>query len=225
MKSIVRSAALVLVVMAALAAPRTWAQQPQYSEEQIRLIQQIRKQIVTLSNYGVFDNITFGIAFKPDGAMVKLMGQASRPTLKKSSEKVISKLEGVKEVINEIEVLPTSRMDEDIRFQVYAKIYYHPTLSRYNPNRGAPPFGGGYGGSRRYQQGISLDPPMGMHPMHIIVKNGNVTLVGVVDTEGDKTIAQMQANTVSGVFAVTNELAVVGGDKKKKKKKDKKKEG
>ena len=164
-----------------------------------------------LPNYGVFDNVTFGI----QGSTVYLRGQASRPTLKKSADKVVGKIEGVNEVINEIEVLPTSRFDEDTRAAVYVRIYGHPSLNRYNPNRGTPLFGM----DRRLYMGISSDPPRGAHPIHIVVKKGHVTLEGVVDNEGDKTIAGVQANQVGGVFSVTNNLQAAQSGKKKKKKK------
>ena len=174
----------------------------QSNERTARLAERIRKEIVTLPNYGVFDHIAFSI----QGSKVTLKGQASRPTLKKSAERVVKRLESVEEVVNEIEVLPNSRFDEDTRAAVYARIYGHPSLSRYNPNRGAPTPGLG----RRLRLGISNDPPIGRHPIHIIVKNQQVTLEGVVDSEGDKTIAGVQANQVSGVFSVTNNLEVAG---------------
>ena len=191
----------------ALLATATLSAQPS-NEATLQLAQRIRKEIVTLPNYGVFDNITFGI----QGSKVYVRGQASRPTLKKSVERVVAKIEGVDEVVNEIEVLPNSRFDEDIRAAVYANIYGHTSLSRYNPNRGVPLFGG----RRRLRFGISTDPPLGAHPIHIIVNKGNVALEGAVDNEGDKTIAGIQANQVSGVFAVTNNLQALQPAKKKK---------
>jgi hypothetical protein len=86
----------------------------------------------------------------------------------------------------------------------YAKIYGHPSLSRYNPNLGTPI----YGLPRRTALGISNDPPVGPHPIHIIVNNGRITLEGVVDSESDKSIAGIQANSVNGVFSVANNLEV-----------------
>jgi hypothetical protein len=127
---------------------------------------------------------------------------------------VVSQVEGVESVENEIEVLPVSRQDEDIRARVYGAIYFNPTLSRYNPNRGTPM----YGAARRIERGISLDPPRGYHPIAILVNNGKVTLAGVVDNDMDKQIAEVQANTVPGVFSVTNELEVLNPGKGKKKK-------
>lgn len=179
-------------------------------EETVRLANQIRKSIVTLNNFGVFDNISFQLANGVTGYRVTLKGYASRPTLKSSAEQVVKKIELVESVDNQIEVLPVSRQDENIRLEAYARIYGNNVLSRYNPNRGTPI----YGLQRRAYIGISQDPPIGAHPIHIIVKNGNITLEGVVDTEGDKTIAGMMANQVQGAFAVTNNLQVLRPSKK-----------
>jgi osmotically-inducible protein OsmY len=195
------------------------AQQQPNQEEVFRLAKQIQKQILTLSNYGPFDYLTFGIGQGTSGYRIQLKGYASRPTLKDSADRVVRKIELVESVDNQIEVLPTSRLDEDVRLKVYAAIYYHNVLSRYNPNRGTPVYGAG-GWHRAATFGISQDPPMGYHPIAIVVKNGNVTLEGVIDSEGDKNIATLQANTVSGVFSVTNNLAVLNPSKKKEEKKD-----
>ena len=186
------------------------AQQPN-QEEVFRLARQIQKKIVTLNNFGVFDYLTFGLEPGTAGYKVTLRGLASRPTLQKSAERVVARMELVESVVNEIEVLPNSRNDENIRLAAYAKIYGHPTLSRYNPNRGTPV----YGVRRRASFGISNDPPIGPHPIHIIVNNGHITLEGVVDTEGDKAILNTQANSVSGAFSVTNNVEVLRASKKK----------
>ena len=191
-----RSAASVF--MAVLAAAAT-AQQPAAEVSQ-RRAEQIRKQIVTLPNYGVFDYITFRI----DGGSVTLGGFASRPTLKSAAENVVKNVEGVEAVENTVEVLPVSRADDDVRAATYKAIYGHASLSRYDHNRGTPPLGA----RQKAVFGISKDPPLGAHPIHIVVKNGNVRLEGVVDTEGDKNIATAQARSVSGVFSVTNNLQV-----------------
>jgi osmotically-inducible protein OsmY len=196
------TAALVLIVSAGLAAAPQ-----QLTEQQARLAEQIRKQIVTLSGFGVFDHITYSL--QEGGSTVLLQGQVAKPTLKTSAERVVQRLEGVEHVINEIEVLPNSPNDEDVRAGVYVRVYGHPSLSRYNPNRGTPVFPS----TARRNFGISTDPPPGAHPIHIIVKNGNVTLEGVVDNEGDKTIAGLQANSTPGAFSVTNNLVVSQDDK------------
>lgn len=175
--------------------------QPKPSEKAIlRIAREVQKAVATLPNYGVFDDIRFAIK----GYHVILRGQASRPTLKSSAEQVVKKIEGVEKVINEIEVLPLSRLDDDVRLAAYIAIYGHPTLIRYNPNRGSPIFRS----RASIATGITNDPPPGWHPIHIIVKNGNIRLEGTVDTMGDRTIAELQANSVQGSFSVENNLAV-----------------
>ncbi len=166
----------------------------------LRIARDVQREILRLPNYGLFDDIRFGIK----GDEVILKGFASRPTLKDSAERVAKKIEGVGKVTNQIEVLPLSRQDDDIRVRTYVAIYGHPTLSRYNPNRGAPLFQS----RASLATGITNDPPPGWHPIHIIVKNGNVWLEGVVDTAGDRTIAELQTNSVPGTFQVTNNLQV-----------------
>jgi len=143
-----------------------------------RLIREVRHELVMLPYYGVFDNL----AYKVDGYKVTLMGQVTRPTLKTDAERAVKSIEGVESVNNQIEVLPLSPNDDRIRLAVYRTIYSHPTLNRY--------------------------ALMAVPPIHIIVKNGNVTLEGVVANEGDKNIANIQANGVSGVFSVKNNLRV-----------------
>jgi len=168
-----------------------------------KLAVEIRKEIVTLPQYGVFDNIHFAIK---GGDTVILRGQASRPTLKSSIENVVKKIEGVSKVDNQIEVLPLSSNDDRIRAAVYASIYRYPPLQKYTSNRGGP-----RGPSvARAAGGITNDPPIGYHAIHIIVQNGNVTLTGVVDSETDASLAQIRANSVSGVFSVDNDLQIAG---------------
>jgi hyperosmotically inducible periplasmic protein len=143
-----------------------------------RIVREVRHELVMLPYYGVFDNL----AYKVDGNNVSLMGQVTRPTLKSDAENVVKKIEGVEHVDNQIEVLPVSPNDDKIRRAVFRAIYSDPTMDRYS---------------------IQAVPPV-----HIIVKNGNVTLEGVVATEADKNIAGIRANGVSGVFSVTNNLRI-----------------
>jgi hyperosmotically inducible periplasmic protein len=143
-----------------------------------RFVREIRHELVMLPYYGVFDNL----AYRVDGYKVTLMGQVTRPTLKSSAEKVVKDIEGVEQVINNIEVLPLSPNDDRIRLAAYRAIYGHAALNRYS---------------------LQAVPPI-----HIIVKNGNITLEGVVANEGDKNIAGIQANGVSGAFGVKNNLRV-----------------
>jgi len=181
---------------------------PSAEQQQVlRIAKEVRKQIVTLPQYGIFDNIHFGIK----GAdTVVLMGQASRPTLKSGAENVVKKIEGVTSVDNQIEVLPNSPNDDRIRAAVYAAIYTYPALQKYTSNRGRPRGGPSVA---RAAGGITNDPPLGYHAIHIIVKNGNVTLTGVVDSDTDLAIAEMRANGVSGVFSVDNDLQVASNAK------------
>ena len=138
----------------------------------------VRHELVMLPYYSVFDNF----AFKVDGTKVTLRGQVTRPTLRSGAERVVRGIEGVSEVVNQVEVLPVSSNDDRIRRAVFRAIYYNPVLSRYG-----------------YQS---------VPPIHIIVKNGDVTLVGVVSNGGESNIAEVQANGVSGVFSVVNNLTV-----------------
>jgi hypothetical protein len=173
-----------------------------------RMAQDIYKQVVTLPQYGVFDDIHF--ALKGNSTVI-LRGEASRPTLKSGCENVVKRVEGVKEVVNEIEVLPVSQNDDRIRALTYARIYGNQWLQRYTNNRG----GGRYRSPMRAAIGITNDPPIGWHAIHIIVKNGNIRLVGVVDTSGDLAIAEMQARSVPGAFTVDNDLIVAKPENKK----------
>lgn len=143
-----------------------------------RFVKEIRHELVMLPWYGVFDNL----AYKVNGYNVTLLGQVTRPTLKSDAERVVKDIEGVQTVTNNIEVLPVSPSDDRLRIALYRAIYGHPALQRYS------------------MQAVP--------PIHIIVKNGNVTLEGVVSNESDKNIANIQANGVSGVFSVTNNVLI-----------------
>jgi hypothetical protein len=112
-------------------------------------------------------------------------------------------IEGLEGVDNQIQVLPTSPNDDRIRAAVYRRIYSQPMLRKYTS---APP-GFGEGPSvARAAGGITQDPPIGYHAIHIIVDNGNVTLTGVVDSKTDADVASIQANSTPGVFSVDNDL-------------------
>jgi hyperosmotically inducible protein len=145
------------------------------------LVKEVRHELVTLPYYGVFDNLSYRV----DGSKVTLFGQVRDPVLKDQAGKAVKSIEGVSAVDNQIEVLPASSMDDGTRMAVYRAIYSKPTLQRYQ--LGAVP------------------------PIHIIVKNGNVTLEGVVANEMDKNVAGIAANGVSGVFKVTNNLRTDSG--------------
>jgi hyperosmotically inducible periplasmic protein len=152
------------------------------------ITKEVRHQLLMLSNLGVFDDI----AFKVNGYDVTLLGQVTNPTLRDDAERAVKKIEGVEKVDNQIEVLPPSPNDDQLRRALYKAIY-------------------GYGPLQRY----ALPP---QKPIKIVVKNGHVTLEGVVDSETDKNLANIQANSVPAVFSVTNNLQVVSSKKTKKKK-------
>src|ERR1700726_4034373 len=143
-----------------------------------RITKEVRHELLMLPYLGVFDNL----AYKVDGYNVTLVGQVTRPTLKSDAENVVKKIEGVEKVDNQIEVLPASPMDDRLRLQLFQAIYQYPAL-------------------QKYELGVQK-------PIRIIVKNGRVTLEGVVDSEGDKNLAGMRANGVPGIFSVTNNLQV-----------------
>jgi hyperosmotically inducible protein len=188
------STSLLLSVMA-FASPTVQNNQPAGDANRAaspksidRIYKEVRHELVMLPFYGVFDNLAYKV--DPDGT-VTLLGQVSRPTLKSDAENVVKRIEGVERVVNNIEVLPTSMNDDQIRRAAYRAIYGNDVLSQYQM-RAVP-------------------------PIHIIVKNGNITLEGVVSRTMDKQIAEMQAKSVSGAFSITDNLVVEEEDKGKKK--------
>jgi osmotically-inducible protein OsmY len=148
-------------------------------QDENRIAKEVRHQLVTLPYYGVFDDL----AFRVDGGTVTLFGQVTQPVLKSDAEKSLKRVEGVTQVVNNIEVLPLSPMDDQIRRAMYRAIYGDPALSDRYGFRAVP-------------------------SIHIIVKNGRVDLEGVVANQADKTLINARANSVPGVFAVNNDLVV-----------------
>ena len=147
-----------------------------------RITREVRHELVLLPYYGVFDNLQYRVG--GDGS-VTLMGQVTRPTLKSDAEKSIRHIEGVERVDNQIQVLPVSPMDDQIRMATYRAIYGNSNLAPYSV-RAVP-------------------------PNHIIVSGGHVTLEGAVATRMDKQLAETQAKSVSNVFSVTDNLQVDEG--------------
>jgi hyperosmotically inducible protein len=142
------------------------------------LIREVRHQLVMLPYYSVFDNLTYSV----EGDTVILNGQVTRPTLKSDAQSAVKSIEGVGKVVNNIEVLPVSPMDDDIRRAVYRAVYGDSGLQRY---------------------ALQAVPSI-----HIIVKNGNVALEGMADSEADKNMANLRASGVPNVFSVKNNLVV-----------------
>jgi osmotically-inducible protein OsmY len=196
---------LAAQISPAFAQQQAAASSDAQQQAMVNLAQAVRKQIVTNTQYGVFDFIHFAIK----GDTVILRGYASRPTLKSGLGNTVKKIDGVKAVENEIEVLPVSPNDDRIRAAVYRSIYTYAPLQRYTSNRGGAARIGNNSAARQ-AGGITNDPPFGWHAIHIIVKNGNVTLEGVVDNSGDLAFAGIRANQVPGVFSVDNALQVAG---------------
>jgi hyperosmotically inducible protein len=171
---------VLLVMGATVLAGSASAQAQRGTSEKgrARIIKEVGHELRMLPYYTVFDNL----AYQVQDETVTLVGQVTRPTLKSDAERVVKGIEGVEQVVNKIEVLPPSPMDDRIRLAVYRAIYGDTALQRY---------------------ALSAVPSI-----HIIVNGGRVTLEGVVATEGDRNIANIRANGVSGVFSVTNNLKV-----------------
>ncbi len=168
--------AVTLLSLATLGSTQVRDQPSAKAQE--RITREVRHELLMLPWFGVFDNI----AYKVDGYTVTLLGQVVRPSLKSDAENVVKHIEGVEKVDNQIEVLPTSPMDDGLRLRLYREIYGYPALEK-------------------YALGVQK-------PIRIIVKNGHVTLEGVVDSEADKNLAGLRANGVPGIFSVTNNLRV-----------------
>jgi hyperosmotically inducible periplasmic protein len=144
-----------------------------------RIAKDARHEILSLPYFDVFDNINFRV----EGNTVTLMGQVTKPTLKSDAENAVKGIEGVESVVNQIEVLPLSTFDDRLRIGLYRAIYGYSPLQRY-----ALPV---------------------IKPIRIIVRNGHVTLEGVVNNEADSHMVNIRANGVRGAFSVTNNLRVV----------------
>jgi osmotically-inducible protein OsmY len=208
---------MLLPVVFALGTAVAAAQPATVSQAQIA--HDVRKHLIALPYYGVFDLLTFQVG---DNGVVTLGGYVLNGSLKGDAEHEVKKVDGVTEVANKIEIAPASISDDDVRWTVYRAIYRDSFLSRYGtPDQalGAsrPRFSGwgrgfrGWGafGQPRWMNGpfFGLEP-VGDYAIHILVKNGNVTLAGVVDNAQDRDVAGLKANGVSGVFSVTNDLQV-----------------
>ena len=148
----------------------------------LTLNDQVHHELAMLPWYGVFDNLDYQV----NGTEVTLSGQviSEHATTKYDAGKFVKTIPGVTEVVNNIEVLPPSLFDNQIRRAEYRAVFSQGDLGRYT--LGAIP------------------------QVHIIVKNGHVSLEGVVMNQMDKNIAGIEANTVPGVFSVENNLRIGG---------------
>jgi hyperosmotically inducible periplasmic protein len=168
---------LVLTPLCQTMQCQTHSDQPS-AKAQERIVREVRHELLMLPYFGVFDYI----AFKVDGYDVTLIGEVTRPVSKSDAENAVKRIEGVEHVNNQIEVLPPSPLDDQIRLQLFHAIYGFPPLEK-------------------YALGVNK-------PIRIIVKNGHIILEGVVDNETDKNTAEIRAKGVPGTFSVTNNLQV-----------------
>jgi hyperosmotically inducible protein len=195
MKNLLIGAALVgaalLAVSPVTAAPEKENRDKHHNDAFIpgegaegRIAREVRHELLSLPYYGVFDDLAFNV----NGSTVTLLGAVTRPVLKSDAEKAAKSVEGVTQVVNDIEVLPPSPMDDQIRRAVYQAIYGQPSLS--------PRYG--------FRAVSSI---------HILVKGGHVTLEGMVANQSDKNLINVAANGVPNVFSVTNNLQVENAGK------------
>jgi hyperosmotically inducible periplasmic protein len=173
---------LVFIPVVALSSVLAAASAPHISDagqrSQDRIVGQVRHELVMIPQLSIFDNL----AYRVDGNTVTLLGQVRNPIIKDEAQAAVKHIEGVEQVNNQIEVLPVSINDDRIRRQVARAVFNDPRLFEY---------------------AIQSVPPL-----HIIVKNGNVRLEGVVRDQADKDVAGIRANGVPGVFSVENNLQV-----------------
>jgi len=192
MKKMFQSFGIVMVALALAGASlaKTAPADPQSSsgsqKMQDRITREVRHELVMIPQLSIFDNL----AYKVDGGTVTLLGQVRNPVIKDSAERAVKGVEGVERVDNQIEILPLSPNDDRIRRQVARALFND---------------------SRLFQYSLGALPPI-----HIIVKGGHVTLEGVVNDQGDKNVAGIRANTVPGVFSVTNNLQVENSGESRK---------
>jgi hyperosmotically inducible protein len=178
-RNLIGMAFTVLACVTMVLAFSTSAAAAVSDQDRASIAKEVRHELVMLPYYSVFDNLYFQVG--KDGS-VTLMGQVTRPTLKDDAGRVAKKVSGVTAVQNQIEVLPLSPDDDRIRREAFRVIYGEAALNRY---------------------ALQAVPPI-----HIIVKNGHISLEGVVASQADKNLAGIRANGVNGAFSVENNLRV-----------------
>ena len=172
----------VLKLIVALFALVVLSQTPALAQINPRIVREVRHELVTLPYYGVFDWLTYEVQ---SNGTVTLRGQVVRPTTKSDAERRVKDVDGVTNVVNEIETLPLSPSDDRLRIALYRQIYgWNSPLFRY---------------------GTQAIPSI-----HLIVNRGHATLKGVVSNRGDANLAYIRARSVPGLFSVKNELTVEG---------------
>lgn len=174
----VRNLIFTIIAVIAISTSGVFAASPanKNTPQLSNIEKKVRKELISASWDGVFDNL----AFQVNGNTVTLYGQVYRPSTRTRAEKFAKDVEGIEQVINKIEVLPLSGFDDRIRVQAVRSVNDTAGLYRYL---------------------------LGTNPsLRIIVKNGHLTLEGVVSNETDKRLAFFAVNSIPGVFSVTNNL-------------------
>jgi osmotically-inducible protein OsmY len=194
---VLRTGLVGLALMGTISGATSAGAQSVTSEETVR---SVRRMLERLPYYGVFDYIVFRV----DRGTVYIAGYSFEGRLKADAEMAAKRATGVDEVANKIEVLPTSQNDDRIRWATFYRIYTDDFLARYAP-------GGVHGVLQelRDERRFPGMQPVGRYPIHIIVKNGRIMLLGVVDNATDRQLAEVRAREVTGVFEVENSLTVV----------------
>ena len=204
MRSYIQQLVLSLVVGLVAVSGVASAATPAMIVDPSQLAPKIRRELrMHLLHYSLFDLLSFRV----DGSKVTLSGQVWWPSLKPTAERLVANVEGVTSVENQIEVLPTSFYDDRLRLATTQALFSNAFLSRYAW------FGShGHGHGNFYGHGYAHIPYRS--DIHIIVKNGHVTLEGLVHSKEDSDVAFILANGVHGAFSVTNNLRVEDPKKK-----------
>ena len=146
----------------------------------LRIEKQVKHELNMIPYVNAFDYMAFTVDANGN---VTLTGAVTNPVVKTEAVNSVKRIEGVESVNSQIQVLPVSFMDNGLRIRLFRTIYGYPAL-------------------QKYSLGVNKS-------IRIIVQNGHVTLMGVVDNQADKNIAGIRANTVPGIFSVDNQLQVV----------------
>lgn len=214
----IRPAKLLTILVLTLSASAA-AQQPTPSLAELEIADKVRIALQRLPYYGPFDLI----GFQANGSAVTLTGWVYQAVNKKDADEEVKKMPGVTQVVNNIEVLPVSITDDQIRRAVFRAVYSDDFLQKYGTpilgmsagRWGRNPWGrgiGGFGFGRGFGGGFGSFPgmePVGNYAIHIVVKGGRVGLFGNVSSEADKARAGQVARSVFGVLDVDNEIQVV----------------
>jgi hyperosmotically inducible periplasmic protein len=196
----------LLVGLTMVAEPRLMAARESDPKD---VVPQVRKQLMRLPYYGVFDFLVFSV----QGSTVTLGGDVYNASIKKDAEREVERIAGVENVVNNIHLLPASPLDDDIRWAAFRAIYHDSALSRYLPGGGWVPRGSMWRFGRPFAPfGSGLrypgQEPLGNYPIHIVVNGGHLFLEGVVDNAGDKNLAALRARGIPGAFSVDNDLQI-----------------